>query len=42
MRLIHRKSQAPEDECTNIRNMFSSKYWNNKASDIMLIYIQLL
>jgi len=23
--LIHIKSQAPEDECTNIRNMLSSK-----------------
>ena len=25
MRQIHNKSQAPEDECTNIRNMLSSK-----------------
>jgi len=30
------KSQAPEDGCINIRNMLSSKYWNNKASDIKL------
>ena len=36
---IHNKSQAPEDGCTNIRNMMSSKYWNNKASDIKLVYL---
>jgi len=36
-RLIHNKSQAPEDGCINIRNMLSSKYQNNKASDIKLI-----
>jgi len=36
------QSQAPEDGCTNIRNMLSSKWWNNKASDIKLvIFIQL-
>ena len=34
------KSQAPEDGCTNIRNMLSIKQWNNKASDIKLISIQ--
>ena len=28
------KSQAPEDGCINIRNMLSSKQWNNKASAI--------
>ena len=33
------KSQAPEDGCTNIRNMLSSKWWNNKASDIKLVYL---
>ena len=33
------KSQAPEDGCTNIRNMLSSKYWNKKASDIKLVYL---
>ena len=26
------KSQAPEDGCTDIRNMLGIKYWNNKAS----------
>jgi len=31
------KSQAPEDEGINIRNMLSIKYWNNKASDIKLV-----
>jgi len=25
MKYIHNKSEAPEDGCTNIRNMFSSK-----------------
>jgi len=30
---------ASEDGCTNIRNMLSSKYWNNKASDIKLVYL---
>jgi len=25
--------------CTNIRNMLSSKQWNNKASDIKLVYL---
>ena len=39
MRCIHNKSQAPEDECTNIRNMLSSKQCNNKASDIKLVYL---
>jgi len=33
------KSQVPEDGCTNIRNMLSSKWWNNKASDIKLVYL---
>jgi hypothetical protein len=33
------KSQAPEDGCTNIRNMLSIKLWNNKASDIKLVYL---
>jgi len=33
------KSQAPEDGCTNIRNMLSIKYWNNKESDIKLVYL---
>ena len=33
------KSQAPEDGCTNIRNMLSSKWWNNKACDIKLVYL---
>ena len=37
MKYIHSKSQAPEDRCTNIRNMLSSKWWNNKASDIKLV-----
>jgi hypothetical protein len=32
-------SQAPEDGRTNIRNMLSSKWWNNKASDIKLVYL---
>jgi len=32
-------SQAPEDGCTNIRNMLSSEQWNNKASDIKLVYL---
>jgi len=31
------KLQAAEDGCTNIRNMLSIKYWNNKASDIKLV-----
>ena len=31
------KSQAPEDGCTNIRNMLSCKWWNNKTSDIKLV-----
>jgi len=31
------KSQAPEDGCIIIRNMLSSKQWNNKASDIKLV-----
>jgi len=35
------KSQAPEDGCINIRNMLSSKYWNNKASDIKLVSLYL-
>ena len=35
------KSQAPEDGCINIRNMLSSKLWNNKASDIKLVSVQL-
>jgi hypothetical protein len=39
MRYIHNKSQAPEDGCTNIRNMLSSNQWNNKASDIKLVYL---
>ena len=38
MKLIHNKSQAPEDGCTNIRNVLGSKYWNDKASDIKLVY----
>jgi hypothetical protein len=33
------KSQDPEDGCTNIRNMWNSKQWNNKASDIKLGYL---
>ena len=28
-----------EDGCTNIRNMLSSKWWNNKSSDIKLVYL---
>ena len=36
---LYSKSQAPEDGCTNIRNMLSSKWWNNKASDIKLVYL---
>ena len=36
---IHNKSQSPEDGRTNIRNMLSSKWWNNKASDIKLVYL---
>ena len=32
-------TQAPEDGCTNIRNMLNSKWWNNKASDIKLVYL---
>ena len=36
---LNDKSQAPEDGCTNIRNMLSSKWWNNKASDIKLVYL---
>ena len=36
---MHNKSQAPEDGCTNIRNMLSSKQWNNKASDIKFVYL---
>jgi len=39
MKWIHSKPQAPEDGCTNIRNMLSSKWWNNKASDIKLVYL---
>jgi hypothetical protein len=39
MKQIHNKSQAPEDGCTNIRNMLSSKQWNNKTSDIELVYL---
>jgi len=35
---MHNKSQAPEDGCTNIWNMLSSKWWNNEASDIKLVY----
>ena len=35
----HSKSQAHEDGCTNIRNMLSSKWWNNKASYIKLVYL---
>ena len=31
------KSQAPEDECINIRNMLSIKWRNNKARDIKLV-----
>jgi len=31
------KSQGPEDGRINIRNMLSSKLWNNKASDIRLV-----
>ena len=30
-------SQAPDDGCTNFRNMLSSKQWNNKASDTKLV-----
>jgi hypothetical protein len=30
------KLQAPEDGCTNIRNMLRIKQWNNKGSDIKL------
>jgi len=33
---ITNKSQASEDGCINIRNMLSSKEWNNKTSDIKL------
>jgi len=33
------KSQAPEDGCTNIRNMLSIKQWNNEVSDIKLVYL---
>ena len=33
------KWQAPEDGCTNIWNMLSIKYWNNKASYIKLVYL---
>jgi len=36
---MHYNSQAPEDGCANIRNMLTSKLWNNKASDIKLIYL---
>ena len=35
------KSQAPEDGCTNIRNMLSGKQRNNKASDIKLVDLYL-
>ena len=39
--LVHNKSQAPEDGCTNIRNMLSGKQSNNKTSDISWsIFIQ--
>jgi hypothetical protein len=37
--LTQGKSQAPEDGCTNIRNMLSNKQCNNKASDIKLVYL---
>ena len=30
-------SQAPEDGCTKIRDMLSSKWRSNKASDIKLV-----
>ena len=33
------KPQAPEDRCTNIRNMLNIKWRNNKASDIKLVYL---
>jgi hypothetical protein len=33
------KSQAHDGGCTNIRNMLSGKQWNNKASDIKLVYL---
>jgi len=33
------KPQAPEDICTNIRNMLSSEERNNKASNVNLVYI---
>ena len=39
MKRIHSKPQAPDDGCTNIRNMLRSKWWNNKASDIKLVYV---
>jgi len=32
-------SQASEDGFINIRNTLSSKWWNNKASDIKLVFL---
>jgi len=35
--LVHPSSGM--DGCTNIRNMLSSKWWNNNASDIKLVCV---